>query len=180
MKKSLTVLILITALFFSLKAVPAYPDPVEYKLPDGSKISITLKGDEKVNWAETLDGYTILLNKDGFYEYAVKNSDGDLVTSGVKVNKQNSLPTNLTKQLHYSQSQINVLEQIWNIKEKESAKGFPATGNRKLICILMSFKDKSFTKTKTDFNNLFNQTNYTVDGAKGSVKDLYLENSRNQ
>mgnify|MGYP000888344055 CR=1 FL=1 len=35
MKKYMIFLVLIIAVFLSLKAVPAFPDPVEYKLPDG-------------------------------------------------------------------------------------------------------------------------------------------------
>ena len=72
------------------------------------------------------------------------------------------------------------MKSIWDIKSTEGQKAFPTTGNRKLICILIGFKDKAFTKTKTDFDNLFNQVGYNAGGATGSVKDFYLENSYNQ
>jgi len=62
----------------------------------------------------------------------------------------------------------------------EPSRAFPTTGNRKLICILIGFTDKSFTKTNSDFVNLFNQLKYTVDGATGSVRDFFLEASYNQ
>lgn len=67
------------------QAVPAYPHPVEYTQPDGSVITIQLKGDERINWAETKDGYTILASRDGFYEYAMLDEQGDLVLSGIRV-----------------------------------------------------------------------------------------------
>ena len=62
---------------------------------------------------------------------------------------------------------------IRKAEEEKLSRAFPTTGDRKLICILIGFTDKAFTKTQADFNSLFN-------GATGSVKDYYLENSYNQ
>jgi M6 family metalloprotease-like protein len=167
-------------------AVPAYPFPVEYKQPDGSIITIMLKGDEKVKWALTSDGYTILSQNDGYYEYAMKDEKGDLVRSGIKVSNANnrkgdelSFISKVEKGIFYSEGQLQLMNQIWDIKDK-NAKAFPTTGARKLVCILIGFKDKAFTKTQAEFNNLFNQVGYTTGGATGSVKDFYNENSWNQ
>ena len=44
----------------SLLAVPAVPWPIEKAQPDGTKISVYLKGDEKVHWMESDDGYTLM------------------------------------------------------------------------------------------------------------------------
>jgi hypothetical protein len=49
--------------FNKAAAVPAYPKPIEYRQPDGTVVTMQLKGDEKVRWAETIDGYTLLRNK---------------------------------------------------------------------------------------------------------------------
>ena len=64
--------------------------------------------------------------------------------------------------------------------ENAMQQSYPTTGNRKLLCILIGFTDKSFTKTQAEFNNLFNQVGYSTGGATGSVKDYYLENSYGQ
>ena len=37
-------------------AVPACPSPVEVVQPDGSVVTVTLKGDEHFNWAVSDDG----------------------------------------------------------------------------------------------------------------------------
>lgn len=176
--------------FFTSKtvtAVSAYPYPVEFKQPDGSKITILLKGDEKVKWAETLDGYIILFNQEGTYEYAVLNSEKQLIPSGIQANNkalrtiaENNFLLNIPKFLQYSAEQIQMMSSVWNVYQSESQNAFPTTGNRSLVCILIGFTDLAFTKTQTDFNNLFNQINYSVGGATGSVKDYYLENSYNQ
>ncbi|MDR1739528.1 MAG: hypothetical protein LBR45_02080, partial [Bacteroidales bacterium] len=53
-------------------ARPASPKPIEVEQPDGSKITIVLKGDERIKWAETQNGYSLLRGQDGFWEYATK------------------------------------------------------------------------------------------------------------
>ena len=45
--------------------------------------------------------------------------------------------------------------------------------------VLVNFTDKTITQTNQEFDNLFNQIGYVTDGASGSVKDYYLEVSRN-
>ena len=77
----------------SIFAVPTYPCPIEYKQPDGSIVTITLKGDEFVSWAISTDGFTLLSDENGFFEYAVKNSAGDLVLSGVRARNENQRTT---------------------------------------------------------------------------------------
>ncbi|HRR10580.1 MAG TPA: M6 family metalloprotease domain-containing protein [Tenuifilum sp.] len=169
------------------QAVPAYPGLVQYKQANGKTLAIFLKGDEKVKWATTEDGYTIMLNSNGVYEYAIQDMKGDLQLSGIEVNNikertaaEKELLSKVSKGLYYSPSQLSMMKSIWDIKSAEAQKAFPTTGNRKLICILMGFKDKAFTKTQSDFNNLFNQVGYSTGGATGSVKDYYLENSWSQ
>lgn len=168
-------------------AVSAYPEPVKYKQPDGSVITIIMQGDERVKWAQTTDGYTILTNKEGYYEYATLDSKGDLVRSGIRVNEaskrsmaEKSFVAGVSKGLLFSESQVTLMKGMWEMGVKESQKAFPTTGNRKLVCILVGFKDKAFTKTQAEVNNLFNQVGYSTGGATGSVKDYYNENSYGQ
>ncbi|RLA00516.1 MAG: hypothetical protein DRQ47_09395, partial [Gammaproteobacteria bacterium] len=169
--------------------VTAYPYPIKYELPDGTSITIQLIGDEKIKLAQTLDGYTVMVAADGFYEYAETDGRGDLKPSGIRVSDvQNRTPeeeqliSGLTKGLFYSPSQVSIMKQIWEIdqSEREYGRAFPTTGNRKLLCILIGYDDVAFTKTQADFNNLFNQIGYNSNGATGSVKDFYSEVSYNQ
>jgi M6 family metalloprotease-like protein len=189
MKKVLLICVIAVFAINASIAVPAYPGLIKYNLPDGQLLEIYLKGDERLHWAETPDGYTLILNKEGFYEYAMLDNKGDLVASGqraynIKDRKpyEVELLLNVEKSLFYSEDQISILKQVWEIydMENKNAKAFPTTGNRKLICILIGFQDRAFIKTQADFNALFNQVGYNIGGATGSVKDYYLENSYNQ
>jgi len=184
--KMLTVVIMAITLFassLSANAVPAYPGLISFMQPDGSTIRIYLKGDEKVKWAETEDGYSILFNAQGYYEYAVTDSKGDLTPSGIIAkNIESRPPANLsflstvTKHNRYSASQISMAKQIWDASnpEKNGAKAFPTTGTRKLLLILANFNNTTTTYTQAQFNNYMNQTNYN---GTGSFKDYFLESS---
>jgi M6 family metalloprotease-like protein len=179
--------LLLSLISFSVYAVPACPQPIEFTQPDGSKVTILLKGDEKVKWAETDDGYTIIFNRKGFYEYAVLNTASELEATGViaknrekRTPRETSYLNKIEKHATFSSKQVSYLRSIQQIYTAEAEKVFPTSGTRNLICILMGFKDLPFSKTQTNFNNLFNQVNYTADGATGSVKDFYIENSYGQ
>lgn len=62
--------------------VPAYPNLIYYTLPDDYLLEIYLRGDEFAHTVTTKDGYLLVMNKDGFYEYAIK-TDGQLTPSGI-------------------------------------------------------------------------------------------------
>ena len=70
MKK--TVLLLLTAAILSIQAlaIPAHRGFVPMPQPDGTMVSIGLMGDEFYHFNITEDGYTVMLNDRGAYEYA--------------------------------------------------------------------------------------------------------------
>ena len=62
-----------------LFAVPADKRPVTVKQKNGTVLTFILQGDETVNWAKTLDGYTLIRNKEGDFVYAHKNAANRLL-----------------------------------------------------------------------------------------------------
>ena len=165
----------------------AHPYPIQFIQPDSSKIEIIMMGDEKTRWAETMDGFSILFDKNGTYVYACKDKDKNMIASDVKAKNPAERNTNdlmflsdISKHLVYSQSQDVNFSKSLAKSNNQATKYFPTKGNRKLVCILIGFTDKPFTKTKTDFENLFNQTGYNFNSATGSFNQYYLENSYNQ
>jgi len=186
---SLTVLILFfTQLLF---AVPAIPTPITFTQPNGNTLTIMIKGDERVNWSETLDGYTLLHNKAGFLTYAVLDEGGNLQPSDyIATDIENrdasivSLLNTIKKKLFYSELQLQIMRKVWEIEDEalsyagKNADGI--TGHYKTICALVQFPDKPMIKSKDDFESLFNAIGYTAGGASGSVKDYFREISYNK
>ena len=82
-------------------AIPADKTPVQVTQSDGSILTLRLVGDEFFHYNTTDDGYTVLLNEAGYYEYARKQGDR-LVASGV-------LAHDLS---HRTMAEIQMLEQV--------------------------------------------------------------------
>jgi M6 family metalloprotease-like protein len=193
MKKILTLAILLFAMHQTF-AVPATPYPVNYQLPDGSEITIQLRGDERINWAESTDGYTMLINKDGFWEYAVLDETGNLKLSGMRAHneaqrsvEERTFLETVEKNLFYSSSQIEALFELWDVKntvkknENENNSLGKISGTVRVPIILVGFQNRTFGKTKEDFEMLLDQLDYTAGGTlPGSLRDYFLANSYGQ
>ncbi|MFZ4582038.1 MAG: M6 family metalloprotease domain-containing protein [Paludibacter sp.] len=208
MKKFLFIVAL-CLLFINTNAAPPYPGLIKYTQPDGSEIAIFLKGDEKVHWAETEDGYTLLSNGKNGWEYATTDKNGDLKTSGTLARSpknrtltEQKLLIGLSKNIRFSPKQVSTLKSVWEAKfgsenligtgqffknpninttgADSRRKVFSPTGNKKLILLLIEYTDVKFTKSRQDFVDLMNSQNYNLNGAEGSVKDYFSEISYNQ
>jgi M6 family metalloprotease-like protein len=98
------------------------------------------------------------------------------------------------RKLFYSKEQVNTLKQIRKMTEDiepqdESGTNrvspqkattpeiTPVLGEKRVLCILAQFSDKTFIHNAADFQALMNQVGYTANGNQGSVKDFYRENS---
>ncbi len=173
------ILVILMLVCYSLVAVPAAPFLTSYIQEDGTEIDIYVRGDERLNWSETSDGYT-LLNKNKSKYYAIQDSNGDLVVSDIQANnpenrsnKEREFLARIPKKLGYSQTQINLAKEI----RATRMGGFPTTGENELLVILANFSDTYPIYTQANFNNMMNQNNYS---GVGSFKQYYLEVSYGQ
>jgi M6 family metalloprotease-like protein len=175
-------------------AAPAYPHPVNYQLPDGTEITIQLMGDEWVNWAVSPDGYTLLTNKDGFWEYAIQDKSGDLKLSGIRAHNkperkgdEQRFLERQSRDLRFSASQLATKHQSREsvsvntdarIQRKSSSR---FSGDIRIPVILVEFADRPFTQEPADFERLFNEPNLTStfggERVTGSLRDYFLDNS---
>lgn len=69
-KKFFSSLLLATLIGANAFACPAHRGMVQMPQPDGTLVTLQLKGDEFYSFNTTSDGYTIMLNKAGAYVYA--------------------------------------------------------------------------------------------------------------
>ena len=170
---------------FSIKmySVPAYPHKVLYKFGDSTEVSIRLKGDEYNKWALTTDNYTLLPSGNEWY-FAKADSMGNVVRSGYKLCADTERPESLRRFLAQQPKGLGVLwwtklkrrgyrTEIGLLKTRKACGSRWRTsclGNPDVIC-----RCKLHFKTEADFDALFNEPGYAVDGAQGSVYDYFQE-----
>ena len=182
--------ILFAVLSQSVFSMPAYPYFVSVKQPNGEEIRLKMKGDERMKWMESEDGYSLLYDGNKNIVYATLDEGGNMVPSTIKVScianrspKVNAELQNIPKRLQYSQEQKQIFRQVWKMKENtflRSSKKTQSANVAKAVCALIGFPDKPITKTLSEFEQLMNQIGYSVGNAQGSVRDFYLENSYGQ
>ena len=166
-----------------LMAIPADTTMKSKRQSDNRLLDFYLIGDEFVNFARSIDNYTLLLNENGDYCYAYLNENGDLVASSYLASNPNQRTkteidflSSINKRLTFSDNQITNRKSAFQKIETN----YPTTGNNNLLILLVSFADRAFTYTREDFDSLASQPGYSRNGATGSVKDYYYDVSFGQ
>ncbi|MBR1803513.1 MAG: hypothetical protein IJ775_01220, partial [Muribaculaceae bacterium] len=68
-------------------AIPAVPKPAHLRNAQGSQLDVRLHGDEFYHYYTTSDGYTVLRNEQGGWDYA-RQQGGQLVSTGVQAHNE--------------------------------------------------------------------------------------------
>ncbi|MCL2291329.1 MAG: M6 family metalloprotease domain-containing protein [Bacteroidetes bacterium] len=169
-------------------AAPAIPTPVTFTQPNGDTLTVRIKGDERINWYESLDGYTLLFNQAGYLSYSQLDEDGNLQPSGfiaTNIEERNivtqSFLNTIEKNLFYSDVQRQLMLQVWQIEDEFAIKreSNRVIGHYKTLCAFVQFPEKAMTKPMSNFEGLMNQLGYTANGT-GSVRDFFKEASYGQ
>jgi len=190
-------------------AVPAAPEPVELAQADGSRVKVFLRGDEFYSWHEDEGGYTIVKDTDTKnWVYTEKDQNGQLKKTARMVGRTDpgklGSPRRLLDDKKVSAARAMRKERD-NFKKSSGlvpASSVSVSGNQPLnsgaltadgplgavitsgtmrnLVILAKFADQNTTYTQAQFDSLFNQPEYTTDGAVGSVRDFYTQASYNK
>lgn len=179
-------LALICMVSITANAIPAYPWPFEITQPDGSKLTITMQGDEHGFLAFTDDGFPIVQNAaNGYYEYARLTTRG-VECSGIiatDAKKRNAEIQEYLQQLdipaitNFMAERRNQRRSIQKAASQFLVNDFPTMGRQRSLVILVEFSDTKFTSIEdpyTYYNNMLNQEGFTHEnGANGSARDFY-------
>lgn len=172
----------------SLFARPGYSKPVDVKQPDGTTVTLMMRGDEYLSFMTTTDGFTVVKGSDGFYRYAQKSDDGKLVETNIVAknpaertsaetmflsSQKKSIAPKMTKEaLEFKQSVSKMTDNPLLGRMENSAAGKNrAIWNRidyskfKGLVILVEWNDKKFLSSdpQSFYQKLVNQENYTDD-----------------
>ena len=144
-------------------AVPARPGAFKYTQPDGSVILLERHGDEFYSWT-TLAGTSqvVEMGEDGFWHKTTL--DPTARASAIKARRR-----------------VNGARRGAGLRGTQNDD--PMThGQRHIPVFLVNFSDLSFkvSDPNTAFYNLLNQQGYSTNGATGSVRDYYQDNSHGE
>ncbi len=161
MKKSLMMAVLLLSSCVAANAVPAYPAKRVITKKDGTKMTLTLRGDEHCKFFTDDEGQPYQLI-DG--DYTLVSMENIKATWTSRMNKANQ-----ARARRHAVAQIG--EPVPNL-----------TGTKKGLVILMEFQDVkfSFDNIHALYNDFFNKEGYTDFGMTGSVKDYFRAQSYGQ
>jgi M6 family metalloprotease-like protein len=184
-----TFLISVSGLVLMLTAIPsafavsANPNSFQEVQPDGTVVSLRVRGDEHFNWAEDMAGYTVIHNKD-WYEYARVNPQGKLVPTGLKVGLNNPQAYGLSVGMLPSAAQRAASAKTSSSSSStSSSQGIAPTGAIKNLVVLIQFSNHvgRALPSSSDIDVLFNAPGGDpLLAPTGSVRDVYLQNSYGQ
>src|SRR5574344_1415672 len=176
-------------------AVKAVSNIIKIKQPDGSKVAVRLYGDEHFGYKKTLNGSIVAEGRDGYLHYANYNS-GRLSVLRERVNAYSpdmaegasvSIPVMVSSALRnaefirnsdsYKERAVSNSAAVFALKSVESKKAGSA-GSVKSLVLLVEFSDVKFASSsaRQDFNNMLNQSGYSVNGATGSASEYFKDN----
>lgn len=167
-------------------AVCAYPGAVKVSQPDGTIVQVRVHGDENINWVTSTDGYTLMYDGKGFLTYAGEES-GVLSPSGLRYRDGNSAQAAAMgfkpgmPPIGYLKKRAkkgNPPQESSPARVRTQIDGtFPSKGKRKLLMLLVNYKNTTPVFTQQDFDDYMNAEGFA---GIGSFRDYYLENSYGQ
>ena len=193
-KSKLLPIILFLSSHIATFGVPAKPTPIIITQPDGSELTVYLRGDENHHFYITQDGYLINQDSLGFYCYATTVNSNTIVSSI----RANDITDRTEAEISYisqidKEAQFNQLSNLRNSKiaarqsaarmhaasTKTQKSGSLSTGTRKGLVILVEYQDVKFHSSDpyTDFERMMNLEGYNENGASGSARDYYMQTS---
>ncbi len=178
--------------------IPADPQAKRVRQPDGTYITVMMRGDEHAHLLFSDDGTPLYYNvSTGAFEYASLHGKA-IVGSGIVA--RDAKDRDARAKAYVGKMDRKAIERAaidnWQLKTSVSMQSnstvqgprrlrindFPTIGKQKSLVILWEFSDEGFTsisQPKEFFTGLLNQPGFTWEGTgiNGSARDFYLDAS---
>ena len=165
-KKILLTLTVFLVACAAAQAVPASREKFKVTQPDGSVILLQNHGDDFYHWTTDEMGHTVEKGADGFYRVS-------FVSQGVHHSRYNMARARAPYRA------------LWSSYDHPNTINF---GDRKVLCFLVEFAPEDpehpdehdhfvLENPNEHFTKMLNQSGYNYNGAIGSVRDYFLDNS---
>ena len=155
-KRLIAVLFVLAFAAIDMFAVPALPGKFKYTQPDGTVITLERHGDEYLHWTTDDSGNVVEKDDAGYYRVV---PEGKIQARRAAARIRRSA--------------------AGRVRRQNSAQKNIAFGQKRFLVILVQFSDVSFTSStaQSDFSSLLNDKGYSKNGATGSARDYYYDNS---
>ncbi len=185
--------------------VPANPVPRVLTQPDGTTVTLSLRGDERCHYYTTESGLIVRQDDNGWYR--VVANDGSLSTYtpadfAVKASAPQGFNpeqafesiqsiadrTSAFARTSYAGARTYTPSRVIAGGKYDNADGhdirnIPTTGSPHVLVVLVNFSDKAFSFASdphTEMTNMMNQPGYSNYRCTGSAFDFYSDQSRGQ
>lgn len=171
-----------------LYADKAMGGPMVVAMPDGKTLTVHLSGDEHSHRYTTTDGFLLLEASDGSLHYAEPDGAGGLRASRFRAS--DTAERTAEEKAFLNGTDRERILQLWQarsgLRPRNMAQGasrintkYPTTGDNKSLVILVEYSDNAFTvpSPKEAFSRMLNEEGYSDNGAIGSARDYFIENS---
>ena len=181
-------------------AVPAYPGKRTYTQPDGTTLTLSLRGDESLHFFVDDNGYLIDRDTNGWFRFI--DNDGSL--TGIKAGNYDMSATEQAKLASLSPasafSSLNskasamraakagspmraagvVPPAKWDNADGHDLRNVPTDGERHVLIILVNFADINWSfsdNPQQDMSDMLNAPGFNKFNCTGSAKDYFLTSS---
>jgi len=165
----------------SVQAMPAWLGPIAVTQPDGTTVTVRLHGDERCNWLSTSEGFTLMRDDKGFLNFVSLGTDSKPCLSGIRYRGSvgEAMSAGIIPGIAPVIDEARLTERRtassdYNVQIDGT---FPSKGKRKLLLLLLNYKNTTPVYQSDDFNDFMNKEGF---GNIGSFRDYYLENSYGQ
>ncbi|MCC6348614.1 MAG: M6 family metalloprotease domain-containing protein [Candidatus Eisenbacteria bacterium] len=163
-------------------AINADPRPAQFVQPDGSRITLYLRGDEWLHWQEDAQGYPVV-QVNGEWRYARQGGSGELVATDAAVGRSDPRALGLAKggPRPGPEARAQRLARTNLSRTRPAPAATTPIGVVKNLVILCLFSDQTVEnsgRAPSAYDSLFNQVGSTGFNAQsGSVRDYYSQAS---
>lgn len=180
MKKKTLLLMLTLLMSINSWGAKAFPGPYTFTQPDGTRLSVTLHGDEYFSYYTTLDGVILVREGDTFYVAEIA-ANGDIKSSnilahnnGARSSKEISFIQQQDKEKLFNGDAIKKAIRRVPISNNVVPKYTPHTGSPNIVVILAQFKDVKFTVNEpvNAFTEFFNATKPFTDYGNNNTSNI--------
>ena len=165
MKNCIILSLLLSLVAMTCLAIPAKRVWKSLTLSDGTTVTATLVGDENGHWYVDDQGRTLSEDSIGIAHYM----------SIYELDYHKKAKTERAAIRNKARKARMAKREITRSSNADNTIGF--IGKKKGIAILVNFSDAKFYYTQEDFNALANENGYNKNGAKGSVRDYFRDQS---